>query len=68
MSLSFVGYCHFVGTGDISDIGTGEGRFYALNVPLDEGITDDLFSDLFKTIITRESSACARVLVVDLQV
>ncbi|KAF4669517.1 hypothetical protein FOL47_002476 [Perkinsus chesapeaki] len=54
MTVSFHKFGDFFpGTGDISDIGTGEGRFYALNVPLDEGITDDIFSDLFKTIITR---------------
>ncbi|KAL0332632.1 UNVERIFIED_CONTAM: Histone deacetylase 1 [Sesamum calycinum] len=29
---------YFPGTGDIRDIGFGKGKYYALNVPLDDGI------------------------------
>lgn len=42
---------YFPGTGDIRDIGCGKGKYYAVNVPLDDGIDDDSFQSLFKPII-----------------
>ncbi|XP_073493837.1 histone deacetylase 8 isoform X1 [Phyllobates terribilis] len=33
----------FPGTGDVSDIGLGKGRYYSVNVPLQDGITDDKY-------------------------
>lgn len=52
MTVSFHRYGDFFpGTGDIKDTGFGEGQYYALNVPLNSGIDDDSYFNLFKTII-----------------
>ena len=54
MTVSFHQFGDFFpGTGDITDVGEGEGQFYSLNVPLDKGVTDDQFVDLFKVVIGR---------------
>ena len=42
---------YFPGTGDVSDIGYGKGKYYSLNVPLDDGIDDESYHFLFKPII-----------------
>jgi len=42
---------YFPGTGDIRDIGYGKGKYYSLNVPLDDGIDDESYHYLFKPII-----------------
>ncbi|XP_006647070.1 histone deacetylase 3-like isoform X2 [Oryza brachyantha] len=42
---------YFPGTGDIRDIGYAEGKYYCLNVPLDDGIDDDSYQSIFKPII-----------------
>ncbi|KAK3412888.1 hypothetical protein EUGRSUZ_I01553 [Eucalyptus grandis] len=42
---------YFPGTGDIRDIGYGKGKYYSLNVPLDDGIDDESYHSLFKPII-----------------
>ena len=53
MTVSFHRYGDFFpGTGDIKDIGYGNGQYYALNVPLNSGIDDDSYFHLFKTVIT----------------
>ncbi|KAK6125571.1 hypothetical protein DH2020_040687 [Rehmannia glutinosa] len=44
---------YFPGTGDIRDIGFGKGKYYALNVPLDDGIDDESYQSLFKPIISK---------------
>lgn len=44
---------YFPGTGDITDIGAGPGKHYAVNVPLDDGVDDDTFHQLFKPIISK---------------
>ncbi|KAL0343208.1 UNVERIFIED_CONTAM: Histone deacetylase 19 [Sesamum angustifolium] len=44
---------YFPGTGDIRDIGFGKGTYYALNVPLDDGIDDESYQSLFKPIISK---------------
>lgn len=36
-----------VGTGDLSDTGLGKGRWYAVNVPLEDGIKDDRYYQIF---------------------
>ena len=44
----------FPGTGHISDVGAKEGTGYSVNVPLNNGITDDsYFEDLFKPIFDK---------------
>ncbi|KAL5167787.1 Histone deacetylase 19 [Glycine soja] len=42
---------YFPGTGDIRDIGYGKGKYYSLNVPLDDGIDDESYQSLFKPIM-----------------
>lgn len=37
----------FVGTGDVCDTGLGKGRWYAVNVPLEDGIKDDRYYQIF---------------------
>ncbi|KAK9268956.1 hypothetical protein L1049_000722 [Liquidambar formosana] len=41
----------FPGTGDIRDIGYEKGKYYSLNVPLDDGIDDESYQFVFKPII-----------------
>jgi histone deacetylase 1/2 len=54
MTVSFHKYGDFFpGTGHINDIGAGQGKYYALNVPLSDGIDDDSFRGLFKSIISK---------------
>ncbi|XP_015963094.1 histone deacetylase 19 [Arachis duranensis] len=42
---------YFPGTGDLRDIGYAKGKYYSLNVPLDDGIDDESYHFLFKPII-----------------
>ncbi|KAL6604585.1 hypothetical protein ACP70R_043012 [Stipagrostis hirtigluma subsp. patula] len=42
---------YFPGTGDIRDIGYSKGKYYSLNVPLDDGIDDESYQSLFKPIM-----------------
>ncbi|XP_068481878.1 histone deacetylase 19 isoform X1 [Phaseolus vulgaris] len=42
---------YFPGTGDVRDIGYGKGKYYSLNVPLDDGIDDESYHFLFKPLI-----------------
>lgn len=42
---------YFPGTGHIQDIGYGSGKYYSLNVPLDDGIDDESYHLLFKPIM-----------------
>ncbi|KAI3905475.1 hypothetical protein MKW98_013273 [Papaver atlanticum] len=44
---------YFPGTGHIKDIGVGGGKYYALNVPLNDGIDDESFRGLFRPIIQK---------------
>lgn len=51
MTVSFHRYGDFFpGTGDVKDVGHSEGQHYALNVPLNQGIDDDSYFHLFKTV------------------
>ncbi|CAL0325337.1 unnamed protein product [Lupinus luteus] len=43
----------FPGTGHIRDTGAGPGKNYALNVPLNDGLDDDSFRGLFRSIIQK---------------
>jgi len=40
-----IGY--FPGTGEISSVGSGKGKYYAVNVPLKSGITDEHYVKAF---------------------
>ncbi|MBA0587596.1 histone deacetylase 9 isoform X3 [Gossypium hirsutum] len=55
MTVSFhkFGDMFFPGTGDVKDIGEREGKYYAINVPLKDGIDDNSFTRLFKIIISK---------------
>ncbi|XP_020527329.1 histone deacetylase 9 isoform X2 [Amborella trichopoda] len=55
MTVSFHKYgdMFFPGTGDVKAIGEREGKYYAINVPLKDGIDDASFTRLFKTIIAK---------------
>lgn len=43
----------FPGTGDVLNVGRGAGEYYAVNVPLRDGIDDATYEGLFKPVINR---------------
>eukprot|EP00967_Tisochrysis_lutea_P128603 scaffold220180_cov21-Tisochrysis_lutea.AAC.1 len=51
--LLAAGDSFFPGTGDSSDIGVGAGKYYAVNVPLRDGMDDASYKFLFDPIITK---------------
>lgn len=53
MTVSFHKYNgdFFPGTGDIDEIGSGIGKHYSLNVPLKDGIDDESYIYLFKSVM-----------------
>ncbi|KAK9117255.1 hypothetical protein Sjap_016202 [Stephania japonica] len=54
MTVSFHKYGDFFpGTGHINDNGVGTGKYYAINVPLNDGIDDDSFRGLFRPIMLK---------------
>ncbi|KAJ6795647.1 histone deacetylase 6-like [Iris pallida] len=54
MTVSFHKYGDFFpGTGHIKDVGFGHGKYYALNIPLNDGLDDDSFGGLFRPIIQK---------------
>ena len=54
MTVSFHKFGEFFpGTGDLSDIGQGKGKFHSVNVPLRDGIDDDSYEQLFKPIMRK---------------
>lgn len=44
---------YFPGTGHIDDIGYSTGQYYAINVPLRDGIDDESYQTIFKPITTK---------------
>ncbi|KAI9099492.1 hypothetical protein DFS34DRAFT_617736 [Phlyctochytrium arcticum] len=42
----------FPGTGALNDVGIGQGRHYSVNVPLNDGIDDHSYEDLFRSVIS----------------
>ena len=42
----------FPGTGHINELGTGQGRYHSLNIPLHSGIDDDSYGQLFQEIVS----------------
>ncbi|KAJ4797264.1 Histone deacetylase [Rhynchospora pubera] len=44
---------YFPGTGHVDDIGYGTGKYYAVNVPLRDGIDDQSYQSIFKPIMTK---------------
>ena len=52
MTCSFHKYGEFFpGTGELRDIGVSKGKYYAVNVPLKDGIDDVSYKSLFEPII-----------------
>jgi len=52
MSVSFHKYGeYFPGTGDARDVGYGEGKGYAVNFPLHDGVSDKAFVGIFRTVL-----------------
>lgn len=43
----------FPGTGDIKDVGQKTGKYYSVNVPLQEGIDDASYESVFKPVIDK---------------
>ncbi|XP_020532106.1 histone deacetylase 19 [Amborella trichopoda] len=44
---------YFPGTGHLKDVGYGKGKCYSLNVPLNDGIDDESYKNLFRPIIQK---------------
>jgi Histone deacetylase domain len=54
MTVSFHKYGDFFpGTGALGDVGTGEGRGYSVNVPLQEGMDDESYRIMFEPIMRK---------------
>lgn len=54
MTVSFHKFGNFFpGTGDIVDLGAGSGKYYAVNVPLNDGVDDEQFVNLFKVVLSK---------------
>ncbi|EGX95474.1 histone deacetylase RpdA/Rpd3 [Cordyceps militaris CM01] len=52
MTVSFHKYGeYFPGTGELRDIGVGQGKHYSVNYPLRDGITDDSYKSIFEPVI-----------------
>ncbi len=53
MTVSFHKYTgdFFPGTGKLDDNGAGLGKYFCLNVPLQDGVDDDMYLTVFKTVI-----------------
>lgn len=44
---------YFPGTGDVHDIGYADGKNYAINFPLNDGMDDDSFRGVFRPVIAK---------------
>ncbi|MBW0462095.1 hypothetical protein O181_001810 [Austropuccinia psidii MF-1] len=54
MTCSFHKYGEFFpGTGELRDTGHGKGKYYAVNFPLRDGITDDAYKNIFEPVVTK---------------
>ncbi|XP_050307960.1 histone deacetylase 8-like [Anthonomus grandis grandis] len=49
LTLSYHKYCpgFFPNTGNIDDIGAGKGKYFSLNIPLKEGVSDKTYIEIF---------------------
>nr|XP_009918531.1 PREDICTED: histone deacetylase 8 isoform X3 [Haliaeetus albicilla] len=41
----------FPGTGDVTDVGLGKGRYYTVNVPIQDGIQDEKYYQICETVL-----------------
>lgn len=54
MTVSFHKYGeYFPGTGDLRDIGAGKGKYYSVNFPLRDGITDEVYDTIFQPVMAK---------------
>lgn len=54
MTVSFHKYGDFFpGTGDLKDVGAKGGKYYSVNVPLQEGIDDQSYETIFKPVMNK---------------
>lgn len=55
MTVSFHQYGEdfYPGSGHIDSIGAGVGKYYAVNVPMKPGLTDEPYLEVFKKIMSR---------------
>lgn len=54
MTVSFHKYGeYFPGTGDLKDVGAEQGRNYAVNFPLRDGIDDDTYERIFQPVMEK---------------
>ncbi|KAF8821066.1 histone deacetylase HDAC2 [Cardiosporidium cionae] len=54
MTVSFHKFGDFFpGTGDITDVGASQGKYFSVNVPLNDGMDDECFLFLFKPVIKK---------------
>ncbi|CAM9990562.1 unnamed protein product [Scytosiphon promiscuus] len=44
---------YFPGTGDVKDVGVGQGKNYAINFPLADGINDESYRSIFRPVIEK---------------
>lgn len=44
---------YFPGTGHVEDVGHGVGKNYSINFPLWDGVDDDMFVSIFKSIMSK---------------
>ena len=52
MTVSFHKYGeYFPGTGELRDIGVSKGKYYSVNYPLRDGITDKTYKEVFEKVI-----------------
>jgi len=52
MTVSFHKYGeYFPGTGELRDVGLGKGKYYSLNFPMRDGISDDNYKYVFEPVI-----------------
>lgn len=52
MTVSFHKYGeYFPGTGELRDVGVGQGKYYAVNFPLRDGIDDLSYKSIFEPVI-----------------
>jgi histone deacetylase 1/2 len=52
MTVSFHKYGeYFPGTGELRDVGIGQGKNYSVNYPLRDGITDESYKSIFEPVI-----------------
>ncbi|KAI1181332.1 hypothetical protein F4777DRAFT_526905 [Nemania sp. FL0916] len=53
MTVSFHKYGeYFPGTGELRDVGIGNGKYYAVNFPLRDGIDDSSYKSVFEPVIS----------------